>query len=143
MPVTGGMSMTNIPNGSIATRPAAAMDHPTTIEADAPTAVSLRGVGKKFASGNGTLVEALSDLDLDIAQGEFVCIVGASGCGKSTLLRLIAGFDTCTTGSVTVGEKEVRRPGPDRGVVFQDYGLFPWLTVSGNIAYGPRQRGAS
>ncbi|HET9516920.1 MAG TPA: ATP-binding cassette domain-containing protein, partial [Actinoplanes sp.] len=102
-------------------------------------AVTLRGVGKAFPGDKGALVEALRDVDLDIAEGEFVCIVGASGCGKSTLLRLVAGFDNATAGTVEVRGTGVRGPGPDRGVVFQDYGLFPWLTVAGNVAYGPTQ----
>ncbi|HLL69693.1 MAG TPA: ABC transporter ATP-binding protein [Micromonosporaceae bacterium] len=106
-------------------------------------AVRLRGVGKTFRRDRGEPVEALHDLNLDIAEGEFVCIVGASGCGKSTLLRLVAGFEPATIGAVEVCGRPVTAPGPDRGVVFQDYGLFPWLTVAGNVGYGPRQRGLS
>ncbi|HEV2089154.1 MAG TPA: ABC transporter ATP-binding protein [Cryptosporangiaceae bacterium] len=122
--------------------PAPAADPaPNVPPAAAMTAVSLADVGKTFRSAKGSLVEALRGVSLDIAEGEFVCLVGASGCGKSTLLRLVAGFETATTGSVTVRGKQVRAPGPDRGVVFQDYGLFPWLSVENNIAYGPRQRG--
>jgi NitT/TauT family transport system ATP-binding protein len=106
-------------------------------------AVALGGVGKTFTDAAGSVAEALRGIDLEIAESEFVCIVGASGCGKSTLLRLIAGFDKPTTGTLTVQGTPVHGPGPDRGVVFQDYGLFPWLTVTGNVAYGPRQRGIS
>jgi NitT/TauT family transport system ATP-binding protein len=102
--------------------------------------VVFRGVGKTFTSG-GHDVEALRGIDLTIAEGEFVCIVGASGCGKSTLLRMVAGFDAPTAGTVTVRGSRVSGPGPDRGVVFQDFGLFPWLTVAENVAYGPKQRG--
>ncbi|MDG4769735.1 ABC transporter ATP-binding protein [Solwaraspora sp. WMMD792] len=113
------------------------------VTAPVTTAVSCRGLGKTYPGSRGRTVEALRDIDLDIAEGEFVCIVGASGCGKSTLLRLVAGFEPVTAGSLTVRDRPVRAPGPDRGVVFQDYGLFPWLTVAGNIGYGPRQRGVS
>jgi NitT/TauT family transport system ATP-binding protein len=110
------------------------------LERDAVPGVELRGVGKKY--GQGTRVtQALSDVDLTLKEGEFVSLIGASGCGKSTLLRIVAGFERATSGVVNVRGKPVERPGPDRGVVFQDYGLFPWLTVAANVAYGPNQRG--
>ncbi len=105
-------------------------------------AITIAGLTKTFPSESGP-VTALAGLDLDIAAGEFIAIVGASGCGKSTLLRMLAGFETATFGILEVGDKTVTAPGPDRGVVFQDYGLFPWLTVLENVAYGPRQNGAS
>jgi ABC-type nitrate/sulfonate/bicarbonate transport system ATPase subunit len=111
------------------------------VEPSAPVAVRLSGVSKVFPRAKGAPVEALRGIDLTVTEGEFVCVIGASGCGKSTLLRLVAGFDQVTAGTVEVRGRPVRAPGPDRGVVFQDYGLFPWLTVAGNIAYGPRQRG--
>ncbi|MGK2882077.1 MAG: ABC transporter ATP-binding protein [Mycobacterium sp.] len=104
--------------------------------------ITIARLTKQFPSEQGP-VTALADLELDIAAGEFIAIVGASGCGKSTLLRMLAGFETPTSGVLEVGGKPVTRPGPDRGVVFQDYGLFPWLTVKENVAYGPRQNGAS
>lgn len=104
--------------------------------------ITISALTKQFPSEQGP-VTALADLELDIAAGEFMAIVGASGCGKSTLLRMLAGFETPTSGTLEVGGKPVTRPGPDRGVVFQDYGLFPWLTVQENVAYGPRQNGAS
>jgi len=107
----------------------------------AAAAVCAAGVGKRYSTASRGAVHALGDVHLDIAPGEFVAIVGASGCGKSTLLRMIAGFETATSGLMSVGGRPVTGPGPDRGVVFQDYGLFPWLSVRANIAYGPRQQG--
>jgi NitT/TauT family transport system ATP-binding protein len=105
-----------------------------------PLGVELGGVGKRYGSG-AKVTEALRGVDLKLHDGEFVSLIGASGCGKSTLLRIVAGFERATSGSVSVRGMPVARPGPDRGVVFQDYGLFPWLTVAANVAYGPRQRG--
>jgi NitT/TauT family transport system ATP-binding protein/sulfonate transport system ATP-binding protein len=98
------------------------------------------GVHKVFAAADGA-VEALRGIDIAIEEGDFVCLLGASGCGKSTLLRIIAGFEKATRGSVAVHGAAVERPGPDRGMVFQDYALFPWLTVRENIDFGPRHRG--
>ena len=100
---------------------------------------TVRGVTKRFAVGDGE-VEALAPIDLAIPKGEFVCMIGASGCGKSTLLRIVAGFEEPTTGEVTIDGKPVAGPGRDRGMVFQDYALFPWMTVKENISFGPRQR---
>ena len=88
-------------------------------------------------------VTALENIELSIASGEFVCLLGPSGCGKTTLLNLIAGFLQPTSGTVHTDGAVVTGPGPDRGVVFQEYGIFPWFTVSQNIAFGPRMRGAS
>jgi NitT/TauT family transport system ATP-binding protein len=93
--------------------------------------------GKTYPGG----IEALRNANLTVAPGEFVCLIGASGCGKSTLLRMIAGFETITAGQITMRGQPVTGPGPDRGMVFQDYGLFPWLTVRNNIAFGPIARG--
>jgi ABC-type nitrate/sulfonate/bicarbonate transport system ATPase subunit len=97
-------------------------------------------VTKRFAGGSGEIV-ALQQAVLDVREKEFVCLIGASGCGKSTLLRIIAGFETPTEGVVQVTGRTVTGPGPDRGMVFQDYGLFPWLSVRGNIGFGPAARG--
>jgi NitT/TauT family transport system ATP-binding protein len=103
----------------------------------APAMVRLEGVGKVYPGGT----EALRGASLTIGRGEFVCLLGASGCGKSTLLRIAAGFEAATSGTVIVGDREVTGPGPDRGMVFQDYGLFPWMTVRRNIGFGPAVRG--
>jgi NitT/TauT family transport system ATP-binding protein len=101
--------------------------------------LTVHGVTKRFAVGDGE-VEALAPVDLAIPKGEFVCMIGASGCGKSTLLRIIAGFEEPTTGDVSIDGKVITGPGSDRGMVFQDYALFPWMTVRENISFGPRQR---
>ena len=101
--------------------------------------IAIRGVSKRFAVGDGE-VEALGRIDATIAQGELVCLIGASGCGKSTMLRIIAGFEEPSTGEVLVDGERITAPGSDRGMVFQDYALFPWMTVRQNIGFGPRQR---
>jgi NitT/TauT family transport system ATP-binding protein/sulfonate transport system ATP-binding protein len=104
-----------------------------------PETLTVRGVTKRFTVGDDE-VEALAPVDLVIPKGEFVCMIGASGCGKSTLLRIIAGFEEPTTGEVAIDGEPVLGPGGDRGMVFQDYALFPWMTVRQNISFGPRQR---
>ena len=86
-------------------------------------------------------VVALSSIDLDIGEDEFLTILGPSGCGKSTLLNIIAGFEQATDGEVRLDGQIIRDPGPDRGVVFQEYALFPWLNVAQNIEFGLRERG--
>ena len=88
-------------------------------------------------------VEALKDIHLDIAPGEFVALLGPSGCGKSTLLNLVASFEPLTSGTLTVGGQPVEAPGPDRGVVFQEAALFPWLSVWENVVFGPKAQGQS
>jgi ABC-type nitrate/sulfonate/bicarbonate transport system ATPase subunit len=84
---------------------------------------------------------ALANVSLDIADGEFICLIGPSGCGKTTLLNTIAGFIKASGGELRIGGRSVSEPGPDRGVVFQEYGLFPWFTVKQNVQYGPRLKG--
>jgi NitT/TauT family transport system ATP-binding protein len=99
------------------------------------TVIHCRGVGKIFRTG-GREVIALRDIDLDVAAGEFVCLLGPSGCGKSTLLNAVAGFDHPTSGELTALGRPVAAPGPERAMVFQEYALFPWMTVERNIAFG-------
>ncbi|PKU23711.1 sulfonate ABC transporter ATP-binding protein [Telmatospirillum siberiense] len=101
--------------------------------ADAQAQISIRGLGKVFPRG---LVEALKDIDLDIPAGQFVSLLGPSGCGKSTLLNAIAGFEVPTSGQLLVDGRAVSGPGPDRGMVFQEYALFPWMSVAKNISFG-------
>lgn len=86
-------------------------------------------------------VHALKDVDLEIPAGEFVALLGPSGCGKSTLLNIIAGFEQTTSGSLLVNGKTVEKPGPERGVVFQEAALLPWLTVWENVVFGPKVAG--
>jgi NitT/TauT family transport system ATP-binding protein len=104
--------------------------------------LDLRGVSKQFEL-QGQRIEALRDAHLTVRKGEFVCLIGASGCGKSTLLRIVAGFEATSRGQALMWDKPIAGPGPERGMVFQDYGLFPWLTVRGNIGFGPTARGHS
>lgn len=99
------------------------------------------GVEQIFGSSNSA-VQALSRIDLVIEPGQFVCLAGPSGCGKTTLLRLIAGFMTPSRGKITVDGKPVRKPGPDRGMVFQSPTLYPWMTVRGNVELGLKYQGA-
>ena len=101
--------------------------------------LDIKHVGKTYTLGD-TRIEALRDANLTVKKGEFVCLIGASGCGKSTLLRIVAGFEQPTTGDALMWDKPIQGPAPDRGMVFQDYGLFPWLTVRENIGFGPKSR---
>jgi len=102
--------------------------------------LDIKNVSKTFVQ-NGQSFEALRGANLTVRKGEFICLIGASGCGKSTLLRMAAGFETPTTGDVLMWGTPVSGPGPTRGMVFQDYGLFPWLTVRDNIGFGPKSCG--
>ena len=102
--------------------------------------IEIRGVWKEFAKGERRVM-ALQDIDLDVAQREFVAILGPSGCGKSTLLNMVAGFDHPTRGSVKVEGEEIVAPSPRRCVVFQEPALFPWLSVMDNVVFGPKTLG--
>jgi NitT/TauT family transport system ATP-binding protein len=97
--------------------------------------IRIDGVSKVFSSGRRQVV-ALQDIDLAIPRGQFTCLLGPSGCGKSTLLNAVAGFSNPTGGSITVDGTPVTAPGPERGMVFQEYALFPWMTVEKNIGFG-------
>lgn len=102
--------------------------------------VDVDGVSKQFAGSNGP-VQALSDVSFGVQSGEFVTIVGPSGCGKTTLFRIVAGLEDPTTGSVSLDGEPIEEPSPDLGIVFQEYHLFPWRTVAGNISFGLEKRG--
>jgi NitT/TauT family transport system ATP-binding protein/sulfonate transport system ATP-binding protein len=100
------------------------------------------GVSRVFPGvRGGAPTQALQETHLQVADNDFICILGPSGCGKSTLLRIVASLDRPTTGRVLLDGEPVARPGPDRGMVFQSYTLFPWLTVRQNICFGLREKG--
>jgi NitT/TauT family transport system ATP-binding protein/sulfonate transport system ATP-binding protein len=104
--------------------------------------LAVSSLSKTFQIG-AERVEALRQVSLEVDKGEFVCLIGASGCGKSTLLRIIAGFEQPSAGDVRVYGAPIAGPGSDRGMVFQDYALFPWMSVRQNIAFGPTQKNLS
>lgn len=100
-----------------------------------------RNLCKKYKSAQGE-VEALRNINIKIHRREIICVVGPSGCGKSTLARTLAGLEKHTSGEVLIDNKPVNGPGQDRGMVFQGYSLFPWLTVKRNVMFGPQMNGA-
>jgi len=102
--------------------------------------ISVRNLSKTFKSDDRE-VKALHGFDLDVSDGEITCILGPSGCGKTTVLRIVAGLVPDYVGEVLVRGKEVRSAGPDRGMVFQEFALFPWRTVRRNIEFGPEVKG--
>jgi NitT/TauT family transport system ATP-binding protein len=108
---------------------------PSTHTAEAPARIRFDRVSVDFPTGDGPM-RVLEDVTFDIRQGEFVSIIGPSGCGKTTLMNIVGGFVQPTGGQVLLDGRPVTAPGPDRGVIFQEYGVFPWLTVRQNIAFG-------
>ncbi|MBC7471312.1 MAG: ABC transporter ATP-binding protein [Ramlibacter sp.] len=102
--------------------------------------LQITGVSRTFPGVSGGTL-ALQATDLGVEENDFITILGPSGCGKSTLLRLVAGLDQPTTGSIALDGRPVVGPGPDRGMVFQSYTLFPWLTVLQNVCFGLREKG--
>ncbi|HKM08669.1 MAG TPA: ABC transporter ATP-binding protein [Sphaerochaeta sp.] len=102
----------------------------------AKTLISIKDLHKEYKVEKGKNVNALNGVSLDIEENEFVCVVGPSGCGKTTLLNIIAGLETFDSGEVTMEGQAIVGPGPERGVIFQQYALFPWMSVRKNIEYG-------
>lgn len=106
--------------------------------------IVFKDVSKRFVpKRGGPAVLAVDDVSLEVRDKAFVCLVGPSGCGKSTLLNLLAGFEMPDAGQVLLDGAPIAGPGPDRGMVFQENALFPWLTVLGNVCYGPQRGGLS
>ena len=108
-----------------------------------PVLLHVQGLGKTFIGSQGEPVVALQDITFQVHRREFICVIGPSGCGKSTLNRIIAGLESPTAGTVLLEGEAVREPGPERGMVFQSYTLFPWLTVKKNVMFGLRMTGFS
>ena len=102
--------------------------------------ISVQNAALRYGKGAASVL-ALNNISLHVERNEFAVIVGPSGCGKSSLLYLIAGLEGLSGGEITVGGRTVSEPGPDRGMVFQAYTLFPWLTVAQNVEYGPKRKG--
>ncbi|KRA09785.1 ABC transporter ATP-binding protein [Acidovorax sp. Root568] len=105
------------------------------------SSVSIQAVSRVFETAKGQRTQALQPVDFEVKDNDFVTILGPSGCGKSTLLRIVAGLDHATSGRVLLDGVPVEGPGADRGMVFQSYTLFPWLTIEQNIRFGLRERG--
>jgi NitT/TauT family transport system ATP-binding protein len=102
--------------------------------------LEIKGVSKQFFAEGKEMI-ALKDINLNIEENEFVCFIGPSGCGKTTLLRIIAGLEQATTGTISLDGKSIKEPGPERGMVFQEYSLFPWRKVIDNIVFGLELKG--
>ncbi len=102
--------------------------------------ILVQGITKEYAHGRERML-ALEEIDLEVRRGEFLCIVGPSGCGKSTLLHIIAGLDKPSGGEILIDGRPTNGPGPDRILIFQELGLFPWLTVRENVEFGLKMKG--
>lgn len=111
--------------------------------AGTPAKLTARGVTKTFRNTRGGTVPALREIDLEVAHGEFVCLIGPSGCGKSTLLNLLAGLERPDTGELTIDGRAITQPGPDRAVLFQEPALFPWMNVRANVEFALEMIGVS
>ncbi len=107
-----------------------------------PVVLTVGSVGRVFDGPQGP-VTALSQIEFEVHQRELISVIGPSGCGKSTLIRIVAGLESCTEGAVLLDGQPVAGPGPERGMVFQSYTLFPWLTVKRNVMFGPTVKGLS
>ena len=105
-----------------------------------PVVMTVGSVGRVFEGTQGPIT-ALRNIEFEVHKREFISVIGPSGCGKSTLIRIVSGLESCTTGAVLIDGKPVTGPGPDRGMVFQAYTLFPWLTVKQNVMFGPSMKG--
>lgn len=110
------------------------------LEAKVATSIITADHVEKVYHTKKTDIKAIDDCNIEVLENEFVCIVGTSGCGKSTLLRMLAGLDFPTGGEIIIKDRPVMGPGPDRGMVFQSYTLFPWMTVEQNIRYGLKEK---
>jgi NitT/TauT family transport system ATP-binding protein len=104
--------------------------------------LEIKGVSKQFFA-DGKEMEALHDINLSIRESEFVCFIGPSGCGKTTLLRIVAGLEAPTSGTITIDGDPIKGPSPERGMVFQEYSLFPWRTVLDNTVFGLELKGVA
>ena len=106
------------------------------------SSVKVKHLSKTFEDKkSGTRTQALLDIDLEVNDGELFCLVGPSGCGKTTFLRIVAGLEVPTSGTIYAGNQKIDSPGLDRGLVFQEFALFPWRSVIGNVLFGPETQG--
>jgi NitT/TauT family transport system ATP-binding protein len=105
------------------------------------TVMSVNGLSREFRTGGGGKTLALTDISFEVRKREFISVIGPSGCGKSTLIRILAGLDYPTGGDARLDGRAIRGPGADRGMVFQSYTLFPWLSVLGNVMFGLKMKG--